>query len=179
MQNILFQTIGLLLIILGNLFSPSITFARVTPNDIYQQTRSNFETNLSKIQDSVKRQSVVVADQALKDINQSVCTRFKVDIDKMAAIMEEEKSRQNITKTVVAYGQGNTPLDSAAYYLNYAAEALAYQKSQDYTPNISGGNLAGGINNSSRNLRNNLEVLQSKILRAKAEIRKALDYYEK
>lgn len=152
--------------------------ARVTPNDIYQQTRADFTANLSKISDPVKRQLVVQADETLKDINQRVCNRWENDLNKMAAILDEEKSRQKVTKTIVAYGQGNTPLDDAAYYLNYAAEALAYQKSQDYTPYISNSNLAAAINNSSANLRSSLAVLQSKILRAKAEVKKAIDYYE-
>ncbi len=173
-----FPILGFILLLIY-LFCPATTLARVTPDDIYQSRRSDFKANLSKIQDPVKKQLVVTADQALKDINQSVCARFQNDLNRMAAVMEEEKSRQNITNTVVAYGQDNTPLDSAAYYLNYAAEALAYQKSQDYTPNIAGGNLTGAINNSSNNLRSSLGILQGKILRAKVEVKKALDYYEK
>lgn len=170
---------GLFLIMSVNFSDPGIISARVTPEDIYQQKRSDFTDSLSKIQDQKKKQTVISADQELKKINQSVCNRFQVDIDKMAAILEEEKLRQGATKTIVAYGQGSTPLDSAAYYLNYAAEALAYQKIQDYTPNISESNLAGGINNSSGNLRNNLEILQGKIFRAKTEMKKAITYYEK
>lgn len=153
--------------------------ARVTPDDIYKQTRSSFETNLTKISDPAKKQLVIQADWELKNINQIVCDRFESDLDKIAAILDEEKSRQGITKTVVAYGQGSTPLDSAAYSLNYAAEALAYQRAQDYTPNIAGTNLAGAINNSSANLKNNLQILRTKILNAKTEVRKAVNYYEK
>lgn len=161
------------------LFTPSFASARITPNDLYLQKRANFETNLSKISDPNKKQRVLQSDQILKDINQTVCARFQIDIDKLSAILEEEKLRQDVTNTVVAYGQGNTPLDSAAYYVNYAAEALAYQKSQDYTPNISGGNFANAINVSSNNLKSSLNVLQKQILKAKAEVKKTLNYYEK
>jgi hypothetical protein len=168
-----------LLIILVNLFIAPSTFARVTPEDIYQQTRANFENNLSKIQDAQKKQSILSADTELKNINQIVCNRFQLDVDKLSAILEEEKSRQNVTKTVVAYGQGNTKLDTAAYYLNYAAEALAYQRIQDYTPAIGSGNYASVINNSAANLKSNLGILQNKILRAKAEVKKAINAYEK
>lgn len=162
-----------------NLLTVTPIFARITPEDIYQQTRANFESNLSKIQDPQRKQLVITADQQLVSVNQSVCSRFQIDLDKMAAILEELKSRQNVTKTTVAYGQGSTQLDTAAYSLNYAAEALAYQKIQDYTPSINGTNLAGAINNSSANLKSNLGVLQNKILKAKQEVKKAIDTYEK
>jgi hypothetical protein len=158
------------------LITPAI--ARTTPDDIYKQTRANFENNLSKIQDPQKKQLVIQADWELKNINQNVCDRFEKDLDKLAAILDEEKSRQGITNTVVAYGQGSTPLDSAAYSLNYAAEALAYQRSQDYTPNISGMNLSGAVNNSAGNLKYSLQTLQNKILNAKAGVKKAVDYYK-
>lgn len=167
--------VSFLLLIACCLSLTTSVFARITPDDIYKQTRSNFETNLAKISDPAKKQLVTQADWELKNINQAVCDRFEKDLDKMAAILDEEKSRQGITKTVVAYGQGSTPLDSAAYSLNYAAEALAYQRSQDYTPNISGTNLAGAISNSSANLKYNLKILHGKILKAKAEVKKAIN----
>lgn len=171
--------IYLLLFVICHLSFVIPAYARTTPDDIYKQTRANFETNLAKISDPAKRQLVTQADWELKNINQAVCDRFESDLDKMAAILDEEKSRQAVTKTVVAYGQGSTPLDSAAYSLNYAAEALAYQRSQDYTPNINSTNLTGAINNSSANLKSNLQILRTKILNAKAEIKKAVNYYEK
>lgn len=167
------------LLIFEGLLTPNSLFARITPEDIYQQKRADFQTNLSKIQDSRKKELVLIADQQLKETNQQVCSRFQIDLDKMAAIMDELKSRQNVTKTIVAYGQGDTQLDTAAYYLNYAAEALAYQKIQDYTPSISNSNLAGSITYSSNNLKGSLRVLQSKILRAKQEVKKAIVIYEK
>lgn len=97
----------------------------------------------------------------------------------MAAILEEEKSRQHITSTTVAYGQGSTPLEEAEYYLNYAEEAVAYQKIQDYTPQIQSGNLSSGVQSSLNRLTSDLGVLQNKVLKAKLEINTALNYYEK
>lgn len=157
--------------------SPSQIFGRVTPNDIYQQKQEQYQTALAKITDPAKKKAVEQANQMLKDVNQLVCQRFDTDINKMGAILDELKRRQGINKTVVAYGQGDTPLDQAEYYLNYAAEAVAYQKSQDYTPNISGGNLKGGVTYSMSQLSGNLNVLQGKLLKAKAEVGIALNYY--
>jgi regulator of protease activity HflC (stomatin/prohibitin superfamily) len=164
--SLLFQIILIL--------TPVNVFARITPDDIYQEKRVQFQTNLEKMTDPKMKEAVWEADQTLRDINQKVCLRFQLDLDKMAAILDEEKSRENVTKTIVAYGQGNTPLDSAAYQLNYAAEALAYQKAQDYTPEFSGGNYKTSINTSSANLKYSLEALQNKILAAKTEIKKAI-----
>lgn len=157
---------------------PATALARVTPDDIYQSKRTAFEASLTKISDPVKREAIRQADGMLNQVNQTVSGRFDVDLAKLSAILEEEKSRQKVTKTVVAYGRGSTPLDAAAYYLNYAEEAVAYQKSRDYTPQIYGNNLSGAVAASINNLQADLQTLQGKVLRAKTEIKKAVDFYE-
>ena len=159
------------------IFSATPAFARTTPNDIYQQDRSQFNAGLARITDPTKRQKVVDADATIKTINQDVCIGFDTEVNKMAAILDEEKARQKVTATRVAYGQGDTPLDTAEYYLNYAEEAVAYQKIQDYTPSLSGSSY--GVSESLDNLLGSLSVLQGKLLKAKTEINTALNYYEK
>jgi hypothetical protein len=171
--------VKLLLIFSFFLLITTNIFARTSVNDLYQAKRIDFENSLSKITDQEKQQAVRQADQLLKETNLKVCDRFDVDVAKMAAILEEEKSRQGINKTVVAYGQGETPLDNAAYYVNFAAEAVAYQKIQDYTPQLNGNNPKTAVNLSTANLKSNLNTVQGKIIRAKQELKKALDYYEK
>lgn len=101
------------------------------------------------------------ASMTLDDVNQMVCDRFEEDVAKLAAIMEELRRRKGITETKVAFGGSDTPIKNADYWVNYAAEALAYQRIQDYS--------------SKSYLRGNLETLKGKILRAKNEVRKALD----
>lgn len=158
---------------------PSQVLARTTPEDIRRERAAEFQNSLAKIPDPAKKQLVLQGNELFNEINQKVCSRFDVDVARMAAVLEELKSRQGVTKTIVAYGQGNTPLDTAAYYLNYAAEAVAYQKAQDYTPAINSGNLKPAFNASLNNLNSNLQILQNKILKAKAEVQKAIIYYEK
>ncbi len=100
----------------------------------------------------------------LDQMNQKVCDRFEEDVAKLAAIMEELKRREGITETRVAFGGSDTPIKTADYWVNYAAEALAYQRIQTYS--------------SKSYLRGNLETLKGKILRAKNEAGKALDAEE-
>ncbi len=116
------------------------------------------------------------ANQLPKTINENVSNNFSQDVTKIAAILDEEKRRQNITSVRVAYGMGITPMDSAEYYVNFAAEAIAYQKIQDYTPSS---NSASSIQNSLNNLISNLTILQGKVLKAKSETQTVLNYYEK
>lgn len=158
---------------------PSIVYARVTPNDYYQESRQQFESQLAKIQNPKVKEKVSFADELLNKTNQSVSSRFDGDVAKLSAILEELKSRKNVTETVVAFGQGDTPLDNAAYWVNYAAEAVAYQKIQNYTPQISATSYVGPINSSSNQLKASLEVLRGKIIKAKGEVQKALDYVQK
>lgn len=172
MDRIIF--ISLLTVSILFFINPITVFARVTPEDIYQTKRAEFERSLIKIEDPVQKQLVIEADQLLGEINQIVCDKFDINIARMSAILEEEKSRQNITDTVVAYGRGSTRLDSAAYYLNYAAEALAYQRIQDYTPSIGQKSIKSSVSSSSNKLKSDLKILQGKILRAKTEMKKVV-----
>lgn len=98
---------------------------------------------------------------ALGDVNQKVCNRFEGDVVKLAAIMEELRRRKGITETRVAFGGVDTKIKAADYQVTYAAEALAYQRAQKFS--------------SKAQLRNSLEVLKNKILRARAEVGKALN----
>jgi len=98
---------------------------------------------------------------SLDQVNQKVCDRFEGDMVKLAAIMEELRRRKGITETRVAFGGVDTQIKSADYQITYAAEALSFQRAQKYS--------------SKNTLRNNLEVLKNKILKAKNEVRKALD----
>ena len=93
-------------------------------------------------------------------INQKVCDRFEEDTVRLSAIMEELRSRQGITETRVAYGNVDTPIERADYWVTYGAEAIAFQRAKKY---------------SSKNaLKSDLVILQNKILRAKGEVKKVL-----
>lgn len=98
---------------------------------------------------------------ALYQVNQKVCDRFQEDVNKLAAIMDEQRERKGITETRVAFGGSDTPIKAADYWVNFGAEAVAFQRVQKYS--------------SKQELRSSLEVLKGKLLRAKNEVRKALD----
>lgn len=103
---------------------------------------------------------MVFASPSLDQINQKVLSRFEEDLVKMAAIMEEVRKRKGITETRVAFGGIDTPIKSADYQVTFAAEALAFQKAQKFS--------------SKQELKYSLQVLVNKILKAKAEVKKAL-----
>lgn len=97
----------------------------------------------------------------LNEVNQKVTARFDTDTAKLAAVMEEVKRRQGITETRVAYGNVNTPIEQADYLVNFAAEAISFQKVQNYT--------------SQDRLKSDLAVLKNKILRAKTQVSKVIN----
>lgn len=107
--------------------------------------------------------SVSQAD-ALYQINQKVCDRFEEDVSRLAAIMEEVRARKGIQETRVAFGNVDTQIKSADYWITYAAEAIAFQRAQKYS--------------GKSDLRYSLETLKGKILKAKGEVKKALNSYE-
>lgn len=154
---------------------PSITLARRTSiDDQYQAKRSAYQEQLKKLSPE-NQEKVKKADKLLVETNQKVLSRFDEDMAKMTAALEEYKRRQNLEGegTKVAYGQGESQLDQAAYWLNYAAEAVAYQKIADYTPQISGdSSVNGAINAQIADLKADLIGLKGKILKAKGELLK-------
>lgn len=175
MKVLIFLSLGIFLTVL----LPKVAYARVTPGDIYQAQRVQFLQQLETIEDPVKREKVKKADLLLSEINQQITHRFEGDILRLAAILQELKARLNMEgqETVVAFGQGKTPLENADYWVNYAQEAVAYQKIQDYTPQIRNeAGLIKTITPSKERLRQDLMVLRSKVLRAKGEAGKALKY---
>lgn len=105
--------------------------------------------------------SQALAVSSLDDINQRICNRFEEDAARLAAIMEELRSREGIIETRVAFGGVDTQIESADYAITYAAEAIAYQRAQKYS--------------SVGQLRSSLGVLRGKILKAKNEVGKALN----
>ena len=102
----------------------------------------------------------VFASSSLDQVNQKVCDRFEEDVSRLAAIMEEVRARKGITETRVAFGGIDDQIKSADYQITYAAEAIAYQRAQKLSS-------VGG-------LRAGLEVLRGKVLKAKAEVGKAI-----
>lgn len=167
----------LILILFVAIFLPATVFARVSVNDVYQEKRQAWEQQITKLspanQDKVKK-----ADELLKQINLSVCARFDADIAILTAIDAQIRERRGMDSvpTQVAYGSGNTPLENAEYWLNYAQEAVAYQKIADYTTNINGdSSVDGAINSEKASLKSDLGVLANKIFRAKSEIAKILN----
>ena len=105
--------------------------------------------------------TIYAADVHLDQINQKVCSRFEEDTGRLAAIMDEVRNRKGITETRVAFGGSDTPIKQADYWVNFAAEAIAYQRVQKYS------GTAG--------LRSSLQVLAGKVLKAKGEVRRALE----
>lgn len=103
----------------------------------------------------------VSAAPTLDDINQKVCNRFEEDVNKLSAIMDELRDREGITETRVAFGGVDTQIESADYWINFAAEAIAYQRAQEYK--------------SSSQLKSSLQTLAGKVKRAKNEVREALN----
>jgi len=102
---------------------------------------------------------------SLDQINQKVCDRLEADTSHLAAIMDQLKERKGITETRVAFGGSDTPIKQADYWVNFAAEAIAYQRVQQYSGSAS--------------LRSNLQGLAGKVLKAKEEVGIALGEKEK
>lgn len=105
--------------------------------------------------------ATVYATPSLDQVNQKVCNRFEEDTARLAAVMEELRSRKGITETRVAFGGIDTTIKSADYWITYAAEAIAFQRAQKPKSQAA--------------LKSSLQTLAGKVIRAKNEIRKALN----
>ncbi len=104
--------------------------------------------------------STIYAASNLDQINQIVCSRFEDDMSRLAGIMEEVRNRKGIKETRVAFGGIDDQIKSADYQVTYAAEAIAFQRYRKFS--------------SVAQLRNSLEVIRQKVLRAKVAVGKAI-----
>lgn len=104
---------------------------------------------------------LVYASNNLDDVNQKICARFESDVLRLAAIADEVRDRKGIVETRVAFGGIDDQIKSADYWITYTAEAIAFQKAQKFSSKLK--------------LRNSLETLKVKILKAKIEIGKAVE----
>ena len=104
--------------------------------------------------------TIIFATNTPEQINQKVCDRFEQDLSKLAAIMEELRRREGVTETRVAFGGIDNAIKSADYSITYAAEAVAYQRAQKYSSNTQ--------------LKYSLVGLQSKVLKAKTDVGRAI-----
>lgn len=105
--------------------------------------------------------TTIFAQINLDQVNQKVCDRFEEDTSRLAGIMDEVRRRKGITETRVAFGGIDDQIKSADYQITYVAEAIAFERAQKFS-SVSG-------------LRSSLEVLRQKVLRAKIEVKKALN----
>lgn len=97
---------------------------------------------------------------SLDEVNQKVCNRFEEDTARLAAIMEELRERKGIKETRVAFGGIDDQIKSADYWITYAAEAIAFQRSKKPDSQVT--------------LKAQLNTLAGKVIRAKNEVRKVL-----
>ena len=150
------------------LIFPVSVFARVSLEDQYQERYAEYEAQVNAIKDPNQRIKIKKAEKILDQINQTVCSRFDEDVAKMSAVLQELRRRKGIEDqpTVVAYGEGKTQLEDAEYWVNWAGEAVAYQKSHNYLPL--------NITSSTNSLRSDLGVLKNKILKAKGQVEMAV-----
>lgn len=105
--------------------------------------------------------STVSAFTNLDEVNQKVSLRFEEDTSRLAAIMEELRDRKGIIETRVAFGGIDNQIKSADYWITYTAEAIAFQRSKKPDSEVA--------------LKSQLQILAGKVIRAKNEVRKALD----
>ena len=101
------------------------------------------------------------AASSLDEVNQKVSNRFEEDVSRMAAVMEELRERKGIKETRVAFGGIDNQIKSADYWITYAAEAIAFQRSKKP--------------DSQTTLKSQLNTLAGKVIRAKNEVKKALN----
>ncbi len=154
-------------IILIVIFLPPSVFARISVNDQYQAKRQAYQEQLSKLTPA-NQQKVKEAEQIFIRTNNKILARYDSKITALAATLEEIKRKQ-----------GESSLDQAEYWLNFAAEAVAYQKIADYTPNISGdASVEGAIKSQANILKSDIRGLLSKILKAKSYIDKYVTILE-
>ncbi|MFH0937110.1 MAG: hypothetical protein V1808_02370 [Candidatus Daviesbacteria bacterium] len=146
----------LVLIILCLLIFPQTVFARVTPEDIVNSQRKNYQTKVQNCS-PVNKQKLESLAKQIAEINKFRTDQLERIMEGQAAILDEYQRRSGGTNTEA--------IEKARYWITYAHEAVAYQAAKIYIFDLSSeGNLKNDVNSTINLVKGELFSARSKVI---------------
>ena len=129
----------LFLILLLIIFIPQ-TFARTTPEDIYNEKRQAYESRRQTY--SLENQKKLDQfEQEIKNLNAVITRELENNTLRQGEILNEYILRNNIPTVPETDGikrNLDDPVENARYWITYAHEAIAFQAAKNYLFSLTG-----------------------------------------
>lgn len=137
MPKVILFVLLTLLALSSSLFT---TFARTTPEDIYNEKRASYETKRQTY--SLENQKKLDAyEQEIKNLNSFITKELEANTLRQGEILDEYIRRNNIPTVPETDGIKRNladPVENARYWITYAHEAIAFQAAKNYLFSLSG-----------------------------------------
>lgn len=116
----------ILIILLFFILFPPITYARVTPEDIINSQRQEYQARV-KNYSAQNQQSLENLQKRLAQVNSKRSLELDQNMVLQGLILEEYQSRH----------PKDTKIEDTRYWVTFAHEAVAYQQAKIYIPDLS------------------------------------------
>ncbi|MBI2021597.1 hypothetical protein HYS93_01790 [Candidatus Daviesbacteria bacterium] len=142
------------------------SFARITPEDIVNQQREDYQSKVNKYSQS-NRKKLEDLSAKIASLNKKATDQYTQVMDNQALILDEYQKRLG--------GGSNQATENARYWLTFAHEAVAYQAAKIYIFSLTNEtNLKGDANLLISQLQSDISTLRGKVIKSQNIIRNLL-----
>ncbi len=131
---------GILLLLLLLVISTPAVYARITPEDIYNEKRQAYESKRQTY--SLENQKKLDAyEKEIKSLNSFITSELENNTLRQGEILDEYIIRNNIPTVPETDGikrNLDDPVENARYWITYAHEAIAFQAAKNYLFGLTG-----------------------------------------
>lgn len=155
-----------LIILQSSIIHPA--FARITPEDIANQRRDEYNAKIKDYSPQSK-QRLEEYSQKIADLNKSQTDILEALMLRQGQIVDEYIIRNKIELPVETDGihRRDNPVENTRYWVTYAHEAVAYQAAKIYFINVTGeSNIDRDIINTISALQSDMGVLKGKVIKS-------------
>lgn len=126
-------TLALCLLVVILAFTPKLLLARITPEDIVNQQRQDYETKVKNYSPQ-NRQKLENLSLNIAQINKQNSQYLEQLALRQGEVLDEYVRRNNIVEDGGKDGihRTNAPVENTRYWITFAHEAVAYQKAKIY-----------------------------------------------
>ncbi len=178
MQKLLFLFSLLVLLLITHHSSLITTYARTTPEDIYNEKLDAYETKRQTY--SLENQKKLDAYQdEIKALNAFITTELEHNTLRQGNILNEYIIRNNIPTVPETDGINRDladPVENARYWITYAHEAIAFQAAKNYLFTLTGeSSVDRDIILQIQTLQSDTGILKGKVEKSKQALIKMLE----
>lgn len=148
----------IILLLTTSYFLPTAVFARVTPEDIANEQRGIYNSQVKNYSNENKKR-LDEAGKKLQALNLRICGELDELMVRQGQILDEYLKRKGFKETEA--------IKNSRYWITFAHEAVAYQQAKIYIFSLTGEtNVERDINIAINNLQSDITTLKGKVVKS-------------